>query len=65
MILETDVHEVTYPMSLVQEEVKKLEDQAAECGEKPRSSYKKRHEFGHCVQKMTARRKSRCSTVRW
>ena len=29
MILETDVHEVTCPMNSLQEEVKKLEEQAS------------------------------------
>ena len=29
MILETDVHEVTYPTNSLQEEVKKLEEQAS------------------------------------
>ena len=39
MILETDVHEVTYQSNSLQEEVKKLEGHAAsECGEKPWSS---------------------------
>ena len=40
MILETDVHEVTYQSTSLQE-VKKLEVYAAsECGEKPRSSHR-------------------------
>ena len=41
VILETDVHEVTYQSTSLQEEVKMLEEHAASvCGEKPRSSHR-------------------------
>ena len=71
MILETDVHEVTYQSNSLQEEVKKLEGYAAsECGEKPRSSHRfslphgGRGELRSSCERMTTRRRSHSSTLR-
>ena len=71
MILETDVHEVTYHSNSLQEEVKKLEGHAAsQCGEKPRSSHRfssphgGRGELRSSCERMITRRRSRSSTVR-